>query len=54
MFSPWMITVAPYFLQFSTYINVIIIIVISMIIITFMMGATMGITTVTGMSKRPP
>ena len=54
MFSPWMMTLAPYFLQFSTctpaqhcgsgYTAEV----------TFMMGATMGITTVTGMSSWPP
>ena len=38
MFSPWMTTLAPYFLQFST----------------FMMGATLGITTVTGIPRAPP
>merc|ERR1719234_1081011 len=36
--APWMTTFAPYRLQFST----------------FMMGATTGITTVTGMPIRPP
>ena len=56
MFSPWMITLAPYFLQFSTYTqhsgSVLRVWVAQLV--TFMMGATMGITTVTGMSSWPP